>query len=139
MVDKECGQIMAEWSKEKQEKVVKTVLDRSLNDAQFRKELVSHPHRAIQEATGEIVPDSVRLQFIDQSAAHLTVVLPAMKVSEDELSEQQLETVAGGKGGVSQGQFLSGLGDIGDVLNTIASPLGVFTGTAVGTAAHTAE
>jgi len=89
---------MAEWTKEMQEKVVKTVSDRSLNDVQFRNELVSHPHRAIQEATGAIVPDSVRLQFVDQSAAHLTIVLPPMAVSEDELSEQQLETVAGGKG-----------------------------------------
>jgi len=89
---------MAEWTQEMQEKVVKTVSERSLNDVQFRKELVSHPHRAIQEATGAIVPDTVRLQFVDQGAAHLTIVLPPMAVSEDELSEQQLETVAGGKG-----------------------------------------
>ncbi|MCL5064263.1 MAG: hypothetical protein M1600_04220 [Firmicutes bacterium] len=60
---------MAEWTKEMQEKVVKRVSDRSLNDVQFRKELMSHPHWAIQEATGAIVPDSVRLQFVDQSAA----------------------------------------------------------------------
>ncbi len=128
---------MAEWSKEKQEKVVKTVLDKSLNDVEFRKELVSHPHRAIQEATGEIVPDGIRLQFVDQSAAHLTVVLPPMKTASDELSEQQLEAVAGGKGGVvSPEQFLNGLGD---VLNTVAAPLGVLAGTTLGTAAHAAE
>lgn len=89
---------MSEWTNEKRDQVIKTVYERSQSDVTFRRELVAHPHRAIQEATGEIVPDSFTLQFVDQDAARLTVVLPPLTKDENELSEQQLEAVAGGKG-----------------------------------------
>lgn len=120
---------MADWTKEKQEKVIKAVWERSQTDAQFRKELVSHPHRAIQDATGEIIPDSVRLQFIDKNAAHLTLVLPPLKAGEDELSEQQLESVAGGKG-FNQTAFNESMQVLGGLGNVI--------GGTIGTAAHDA-
>jgi len=89
---------MSEWTKEKIDRVMKSVRERAVEDRSFRTELLAHPHQAIKDATGEVVPDSIRLQMVDQSAAHITVVLPPMaEESDDELSEQQLEAVAGGK------------------------------------------
>jgi hypothetical protein len=42
------------------------------------------------------VPDTFRLQIVDQSAADLTVVLPQPN-APDELTDSELEAVAGGK------------------------------------------
>jgi len=90
-----------EWTKETMQQVVEKVANRSKTDLAFRKELVDHPHRAIQEATGAIVPDSVGLKFVDKTTSQLTIILPDPEIGQDELSEKQLEAVAGGKGSSS--------------------------------------
>lgn len=89
---------MSERTKEKVDRVMKSVRERAAEDRSFRKELLEHPHQAIKDATGEVVPFSIRLLMVDQRAAHNTVVLPPMaQESDDELSKQQLEAIAGGK------------------------------------------
>ncbi len=105
---------MNQWTEEYIKDVVNKVVDRAKSDEGFRHLLVSSPHRAIYEATGAVVPDGVRLQFVDQNAADMTIVLPPLKTEEDELTSNELEAIAGGK--ASAGEVLNILSTIGTVL-----------------------
>ena len=73
---------------------VTAVLARAATDRAFRQHLMTDPHSAIKDATGHVVPKDFRVAFIENTA-DATVVLPAV-VSAAELSEQELEAVAGG-------------------------------------------
>jgi len=52
---------MSEWNQETQQRAIQTVFDRSSADAGFLQELVANPRDAVQEATGLILPDGIRL------------------------------------------------------------------------------
>jgi len=77
---------------------VREVLERSARDWEFRQKLLSSPREAIAEHTGqdlEDIPETVDLIFVENEA-DATVVLPDPIDSEAELSENELEDVAGG-------------------------------------------
>jgi hypothetical protein len=73
------------------------MLSRSATDAAFRSKLLTDPRAAIAEHTGrsiEQVP-ALNVVFIENKA-DATIVLPEPVSSATELSEQELEAVAGG-------------------------------------------
>lgn len=73
------------------------VLERAANDAEFRRRAAADARGAIKEATGHDIPGHVSVAFYDQSAnTDLVAVLPPLVEEGAELSEQELETVAGG-------------------------------------------
>ncbi len=74
---------------------IKTVLSRSATDKAFRQRLLTDPHSAIAEATGQVVPKNFRVAFVENTA-DATVVLPPAVSETAELSDHELETVAGG-------------------------------------------
>jgi len=71
------------------------VLSRAATDAEFRSRLLSDPHPALAEAGVTGIPSSYRIAFIENKAA-ATIVLPDMIDPDAELSESELEAVAGG-------------------------------------------
>ena len=85
----------------KEQKVIQAVVNKAWEDPSFKAELIAAPAQAIQKATGEsiILPEGVRLVVHDQSdptAAYFNI--PAKPNYEDmELSDEQLEIVAGGE------------------------------------------
>ena len=71
------------------------LLSRSATDWDFRQALLNDPRATVGEFTGEPVPDSFDLVFIENKA-DATIVLPDYEDPEGELSEEDLEAVAGG-------------------------------------------
>jgi len=84
----------------KQQRVLEAVLQRATVDLDFRQRLLTTPRQAIQEAYGVSIPSSFRVKFIERdSALDALIVLPDMQVSGSALSDESLESVAGGSGG----------------------------------------
>jgi len=71
------------------------LLNRSATDREFRDKLVKNPRAAIAEYSGHEVSQSFNVVFVENKA-DATIVLPDPVSSATELSEEELETVAGG-------------------------------------------
>ncbi|WP_373233443.1 hypothetical protein, partial [Cohnella sp.] len=56
---------------------------------------LENPAQAVKEAIGKEIPQGFKLRFVENEGAHYTFVLPDM-ITEQELSESDLEAVAGG-------------------------------------------
>lgn len=77
------------------ERKMQELLARSATDVVFRKKLLNDPHAALAEFTGRPVDSKVNIVFVENKA-DATVVLPPAVDPAAELSEQELEAVAGG-------------------------------------------
>lgn len=86
-----------QWSDEIAERVLKDMMTKAKEDPAFRQLCLDNPGAAIKEVSGMDLPDGFKLNVIENEGASLTVVLPDL-VSPQELSEEQLEDVAGGGG-----------------------------------------
>ena len=71
------------------------LLTRSATDPEFRQKLLTDPRAAFSEFTGREIPEPFNVRFIENKAG-ATVVLPDPIDPEAEMSEQDLEAVAGG-------------------------------------------
>jgi len=71
------------------------LLARSATDSAFRQRLLTEPRAALKEFTGRDIPESVNIVFVENKAT-ATFVLPEPVDPAAELSESELETVAGG-------------------------------------------
>jgi hypothetical protein len=76
------------------------ILGRSATDVDFRRKLVDSPRAALAEALGGEVPESFDVRFIENRAS-ATIVLPDYIDDAAQLSEEQLEAVAGGSEPIS--------------------------------------
>jgi hypothetical protein len=70
------------------------MLARSATDMEFRQKLLTDPRAAFAEV-GESIPEGVDLRFVENQA-DATIVLPDPLDRQAELSEAELEAVAGG-------------------------------------------
>lgn len=90
---------------QKGEQFLQLVLQRSSTDESFRTALVTDPRPAIAAYYAEMYDDGGNIGQIDlhfvENAGDMTVVLPPFIDPSGELSETELEAVAGGDGGVS--------------------------------------
>ncbi len=74
------------------------IITKATKDADFRKLLISDPRSALESEIGLNVPADFKLQVIEESHNSMSLVLPP---PEGELSDMELEAVAGGKGSSS--------------------------------------
>ena len=74
------------------------LVQRSLEDDAFRQQLLEDPKTAVEQELGTRLPEEVRVVAVEETADTIYLVIPsASPVSEgDELSDQELEAVAGG-------------------------------------------
>ena len=75
------------------------IIQRSLEDDAFRQRLLADPKGAVEQELGTRLPEEVRVVTVEESAETVYLVLPStpMKGREGvELSDQELESVAGG-------------------------------------------
>ncbi len=98
------------------------VLEKAATDMDFRQQLVTYPRETLSAYTGENIPETMNIVFIENHA-DATIVLPPYhdasgEFTDGELLEEELEAVAGGEAVVS-----STLGIIASVL-TIAATIG---------------
>ena len=88
------------------------LVQRSLQDDAFRQMLLEDPRAAVEEELGTLFPEEVRIVAVEETADTIYLVLPfsSTDVQEaGELSDRELETVAGGWN-ASSAQTCSGPG-----------------------------
>ena len=76
------------------------MIERAYRDAAFKKQLLSKPKEAIEEETGAKLPASLTVHVYEETATHRHFGLPVNPavLAASELSDTELEQVAGGKG-----------------------------------------
>lgn len=73
------------------------IVTRAVEDSTFRKSLVSDPKATLAKEYGVTIPANADVRVFEESANSFYVVLPApVAESGSELTEDQLEAVAGG-------------------------------------------
>ncbi|WP_417941107.1 hypothetical protein [Flavobacterium sp. RS13.1] len=84
----------------KEEEVLRLVISKAWEDVNFRRSLVSDPIKAIENLTGAkiVLPEGKTLVINDQTdTSKVYVNIPSEPNIDDiELTEDQLETIAGG-------------------------------------------
>ena len=73
----------------------KRLIDRANSDAGFKQLLVTDPRAAVERELGVKVPAGANVKVLQETADTLYLVLP-LDASNVELSDEQLESVAGG-------------------------------------------
>ena len=79
------------------------LIEKSLEDESFRQRLIEDPKGAVEQELGGRLPEGVRVVAVEETSDTIYLVLPSTSVAgrEDvELSDPDLESVAGGDGPV---------------------------------------
>ncbi len=77
------------------------LIEKSLQDEVFRQRLIEDPKGAVEQELGTRLPEGVRVVTVEETADTIYLVLPSTSMAGAEgeaLSDQQLESVAGGYG-----------------------------------------
>lgn len=73
------------------------ILERASVDREFRQQLMVDWRRTIQHSFGIMVPPAFNMRFVERDAGvDALIVLPDFKNADGELSDHDLEAVAGG-------------------------------------------
>jgi hypothetical protein len=75
--------------------VLQQVLARASKDVAFRQELLSHPKATLAKEGHVQFPESVTIRMLEDTPTLHTIVLPAEVAAVQELSDAELEAVAG--------------------------------------------
>ena len=78
--------------------VERRLIQRSLEDEEFRQSLLADPKGTMEQELGSSLPESVEVRVVEESADIIYLVLPSASPlgQGGELSDQELESVAGG-------------------------------------------
>jgi len=89
------------WTEEIIKQTITGIKKKASEDQTFRKLCLDNPDEAIKQISGMEVPEGVKINIIenDTDIDH-TIALPPNKA---ELSEQELDNVAGGRDGLRTG------------------------------------
>jgi hypothetical protein len=73
------------------------LIEKAMKDETFRKLLVENPVAAIEAETGMKIPETITIKVLEEDHQSFYIILPAQKrESEDELTDAELEQIAGG-------------------------------------------
>jgi Nitrile hydratase, alpha chain len=77
----------------------RSLIQRSLEDEEFRQRLLADPKGTIEQELGGRLPESVEVRAVEETADTIYLVLPSASPTGQggELSDQELEQVAGGR------------------------------------------
>ena len=81
------------------EQMERRLVQRSLQDEEFRQRLLENPKAAVEDELGTRLPEEVRVVAVEETADTIYLVLPFVSTDDKEageLSDQDLEAVAGG-------------------------------------------
>jgi hypothetical protein len=87
---------MAQWSIEEAKEIMEQAQKRSTTDPQFRSRLLSNPNSAVQELAGKPIPPNFKVRALERQGYDVTLLLPDPVSKAGELSDAELEQVAGG-------------------------------------------
>jgi hypothetical protein len=92
---------MTEASGSGRQEMERRLIERSLQDEDFRRQLLEDPRAAVEVELGARLPEGVRVEAVEETADTIYLVLPDTSGGTQaggELSDQDLESVAGGWG-----------------------------------------
>ena len=89
---------MKEWNEAEAQKTVAELIRRATTDRAFRTLALSDPAAAIAKINPTPLPAGFKVQVVAADGADMTVVVPDLIQHSDELSDTELEQVAGGGG-----------------------------------------
>jgi len=75
------------------------LIEKSLQDDAFRQRLIDDPKGAVEQELGARLPEGVRVVAVEETQDTIYLVLPSASIAGGEggeLSDQELESVAGG-------------------------------------------
>jgi len=78
-------------------KALDAILERAATDLEFRKQLLVDWRSAIQKSFNINIPQSFTMRFLERDpGVDAMIVLPDVRAADGELSDHELENVAGG-------------------------------------------
>jgi hypothetical protein len=78
--------------------VERRLVQRSLEDEEFRQRLLDDPKAAVEQEIGRGLPEGVQVRVLEESSDTIYLVLPSASVVGGSLSDEALEAVAGASG-----------------------------------------
>ena len=74
------------------------LVGKAWNDEKFREQLISNPKEVIEQEFGQELPEEMNVEIIQEPLNALYIVLPAKPENDsDELDDEELEDIAGGR------------------------------------------
>jgi hypothetical protein len=87
---------MADWTNEEIRSSMARLAKRAARDPAFRQLALKDPDKAIAEIAGKTPPPGFKVRFVEAKGARMVVSLPDPLPPGRELSDTELEEVAGG-------------------------------------------
>jgi hypothetical protein len=72
------------------------IAEKAWKDEAFHKEVLANPNKVYEQYLGQPVPTGVTIKVLEDTATTVHFVLPAKPANAGELSDAELEDVAGG-------------------------------------------
>jgi hypothetical protein len=95
------------------------IVARAQQDPAYRQALLADPRAAVEQAFGHELPANLRVHVIEQEPDTIYLLLPPARQASEELSEAELDTVAGGLGGQPTAFTVAG-GGLNPIAFTVA-------------------
>ncbi len=75
------------------------LIEKTMKDPDFRKRLLENPKAVIEDEIGVKIPGSVNIKIVEEDLKSVYLILPCIQAETDEteLTESELDMVAGGE------------------------------------------
>ncbi len=87
------------WTVEEKQTIINQAMKRAATDPQFRQLVLRDPGTAVQQIAGKNLPAKFNVRVLERQNYDVTIVLPDLVKAGGELSDAELEQVAGGARG----------------------------------------